>query len=121
MNVSLTSFLVTTLSVFLHFAFFFLYDFHNKLMSFWCHFGVILTSFRCPRGPWGHLGVPSASGVDSGSIPVPFRLHFGVPLGPFGSPSGTLRGAFSVPLAAPEAQKAKKTTLWRVSVRRLDF
>ena len=78
------------------------------------NFGVILTSFWCPWEPWGHLGVPSVSGVDFCSILAPFW-------GAFGSPWGTLRGAFSVPLAAPGAREAKKTTHRRGSVREPDF
>ena len=84
------------------------------LVSFWGQFDVILVPLGVIGPPRGPKTLPESILVFQESILAPLW-------GAFGSPWGTLRGAFSVPLAALRAQEAKKATLWRVSVRRPHF
>ena len=83
-------------------------------VEFQCHFDVILVPLGVIGPPWGPKTLLESILVFPESILAPLW-------GAFGSPWGTLRGAFSVPLAAPGAQEAKKTTHQRVSVRGPDF
>ncbi len=88
--------------------------FSCHFMSFGRHFGVILVSFWCPWVSLGDPGAPRRPKMLPESILPPFW-------GAFGTPWGTLRGDFSLPLAALGAQEPKKTTHWRTSVHRPDF